>query len=126
MSALRSFSSSVVSPRRCDMAAVRPARRLFLHLSALSDAEYSFYVDALRDLLDDEAGSQEGPKLSDDALERKNVGLREVRAWMKGRFRDVGAVEIDKVGILIATFGATAIGNLRAKPQHWPARTYSN
>ena len=36
------------------MAAVRPPRRLFLHLSALSDAEYAIYIEALRDLLDDE------------------------------------------------------------------------
>ncbi|KAI5120809.1 hypothetical protein M0805_003207 [Coniferiporia weirii] len=81
------------------MSVLRPQRRLFLHLSALSDAEYAVYVDALRDLLDD--GSL-AAKLPDDELERKQVGVREVRAWMKGRFRDLSAGEIDKVLQLFA------------------------
>ncbi|KAH8110384.1 hypothetical protein DFH11DRAFT_1880653 [Phellopilus nigrolimitatus] len=74
------------------MATTRPSRRLFLHVSALSDTEYAVYVDALHDLLDD--GNCAVP---DDELERKQVGVREVRAWMKGRFRDLGVGEIDKV-----------------------------
>lgn len=70
-----------------------PAKRnLFLHLSALSDTEYSTYLDALRDILDDPQ-----PTLSDDDLERATVGLPVVRAWMKGRFRDLGPPQIDKV-----------------------------
>lgn len=104
------------------------ARPLFLHTSALSDAEYAVYVDALHDVLDepepepqpqpvtdvgarnrggggfgrnDEGfggnGGGEKAKLTDEELEARLVGMREARAWMRGRYRDVGVSEIDKV-----------------------------
>ena len=87
-------------------AAARPPRRLFLHLSALSDTEYTVYIDALRDLLEDDDPDRPVPRLPDDELERRTVGLREVRAWMKGRFRDIGTGEIDKVGMFDPALGA--------------------
>ena len=74
----------------------RPPRKLFLHLSALSAAEYPIYVDALRDIVDDSCSS---PTLSEDELEGSLIGVREVRAWMKGRFRE-HALDIDKVGTI--------------------------
>lgn len=96
------------------------ARPLFLHTSALSDAEYAVYVDALHDVLDEPEpepqpdvgvrgrpfGGGEGVKggggggkgkLTDEELEARLVGMREARAWMRGRYRDVGVSEIDKV-----------------------------
>ena len=88
------------------MAAARPPRRLFLHLSALSDTEYAVYIDALRDLLEDDDPDRPVPRLPDDELERRTVGLREVRTWMKGRFRDIGTGEIDKVGMFDPALGA--------------------
>ncbi|KAL5489692.1 hypothetical protein ACEPAI_4524 [Sanghuangporus weigelae] len=73
-----------------------PKRTLFLHLSALSDAEYNSYAEALRDILDDEEMSC----VSDEELETRSVAIPVVRAWMKGRFRDVQ--QIDKVLQLFA------------------------
>jgi hypothetical protein len=70
----------------------RPPRRLFLHLSALSDEEYNAYISALRDVIDDE---HEIACASEQELENRVLGVREVRAWMKGRYRDVH--DIDKV-----------------------------
>lgn len=111
------------------------ARPLFLHTSALSDAEYAVYVDALHDVLDepdpepqpqpvtdvgarnrggggfgrnDEGfggnGGGEKAKLTDEELEARLVGMREARAWMRGRYRDVGVSEIDKVRVFPVYF----------------------
>ncbi|THH04708.1 hypothetical protein EW145_g5321 [Phellinidium pouzarii] len=62
------------------MSATRPPRRLFLHLSALSDAEYAIYVHALRDLFDDgDVGSDIAKtRMPDDELEKQQIGVREV------------------------------------------------
>lgn len=83
------------------MSRSRP-RRLFLHPSALSDAEYSVYVDALHDVLD-EPGLKNiptgGSGLPDEDLEARMIGVREARAWMRGRYRDVKVSEIDNVRI---------------------------
>lgn len=115
------------------------ARPLFLHTSALSDAEYAVYVDALHDVLDEPepepepqpdvgvrgrgfggrgggggfgggekggggGGGGEKAKLTDEELEARLVGMREARAWMRGRYRDVGVSEIDKVRLSPSTF----------------------
>lgn len=103
------------------------ARPLFLHTSALSDAEYAVYVDALHDVLDEPEpepqsdvgvrgrpfGGGEGGKggggggkgkLTDEELEARLVGMREARAWMRGRYRDVGVSEIDKVRLSPSTY----------------------
>lgn len=42
-------------------------------------------------------GGGEKAKLTDEELEARLVGMREARAWMRGRYRDVGVSEIDKV-----------------------------
>ena len=83
-----------------------PKRTLFLHLSALSDAEYPVYVDALRDILDEgDPGALNGrPTLSDDELEHATVSLPVIRAWMKGRFRDLGPAHIDRVRPSVTNF----------------------
>ena len=75
-----------------------PKRNLFLHLSALSDTEYATYVEALQDIMDADDSSGGKPMLSDEELEGRRVSIPVVRAWMKGRFRDLGTGEIDKVG----------------------------
>lgn len=84
---------------------LRPPRSLFLHVSALSDSEYSSYLHDLRDILD-EPHKDDAPvqsSLSDEQLEYQRVGTREVRAWLKGRFRDISSSDIDKVLKLFST-----------------------
>lgn len=84
------------------MTSKRPPRNLFLHLSALSDSEYSTYVEALSEIVDDgEVDGESGAhaRLSDGELETRRVSLPVVRAWMKGRFRDLGPGEIDKASV---------------------------
>ena len=71
----------------------RAARRLFLHVSALSDLEYDVYTAALRDVMDLDST---GEVHFDEDIVNQALGLREVRAWMKGRYQDVN--HIDKVG----------------------------
>ncbi len=88
------------------MSSNRP-RRLFLHLSALSDDEYPEYLGALRDVLDldgDDADHRLTNALREEEeeeetlkLEGHEIKMREVRAWMKGRYHDVTPRDIDKV-----------------------------
>lgn len=84
----------------------RPTRRsrsLFLHCTALSDAEYAVYVDALYDVLELEGTGPghghggEGVMVGDEELEGCLVGMREARAWMRGRYKDVSVADIAKV-----------------------------
>ncbi|KDR78854.1 hypothetical protein GALMADRAFT_137846 [Galerina marginata CBS 339.88] len=81
-------------------------RRLALHASALSDAEYEVYTACLRDLVDEDThfdgkgkGSNEkAGELEDDAyFERMHVGVREARAWLRGRYAGVGTGAIDAI-----------------------------
>lgn len=88
----------------------RPRRRLFLHLSALSDEEYQLFVGELKEVLNVQTvqrvqGDGDGfattatrPEDSDEgALEERQMGVREVRGWMKGRYRGAKPDDIDKV-----------------------------
>ncbi|ESK92737.1 hypothetical protein Moror_15910 [Moniliophthora roreri MCA 2997] len=70
-------------------------RRLDLHVSALSDAEYSLYTSSLADItLIDEQDA----KGHDDAYyEELTLSLREARAWLKGRYSHVPAAVIDNI-----------------------------
>lgn len=77
---------------------MRPrSRELFLHSTALSDEEYVVYVEAIHDILDEPENDGDSPSLTDDTLEARLVGMREVRVWMRGRYKDAGAGKIDKV-----------------------------
>lgn len=67
------------------------ARLESLHPSALNDEEYSFYRQALVDI----AGVPEGK--GDEYYERIVVGIREVRAWLLGRFPHVLSSQIDTI-----------------------------
>lgn len=84
------------TPPRC--------RRLFLRLSALSDEEYAIGLEALKDVLDIEDADEGADKKTlteqeELAMEGREVSLKEVRGWMKGRFRDVKSGDVDKVRI---------------------------
>ena len=62
-------------------------RPLDLHISALNDYEYGFYTTSLQDLADQ----------TDIKHEDLVVGVREVRAWLRGRFGNVPLHQIDNV-----------------------------
>ncbi|KIJ11819.1 hypothetical protein PAXINDRAFT_118627 [Paxillus involutus ATCC 200175] len=71
-------------------------RPLELHVSALSDSEYNLYTASLNDLsvTVDTAPSA----VCDDAhYERMSVGVREARAWLRGRYSDLAASDIDAI-----------------------------
>ncbi|KAJ7279967.1 hypothetical protein C8J57DRAFT_1301242 [Mycena rebaudengoi] len=62
-------------------------RPLTLHTSALNDAEYALFTDSLGSLLDSDSGD----------LEAQTLTIREVRAWMRGRYPGVPAATIDQI-----------------------------
>ncbi|OCH86406.1 hypothetical protein OBBRIDRAFT_797204 [Obba rivulosa] len=70
-------------------------RPLTLHVSALNDAEYALYISSIRDIaiLDDD------PKApaSDAYYEDLNIGVREARAWLRGRYASLNAGIIDSI-----------------------------
>lgn len=71
-----------------------------MHASALSDMEYELYTSSLRDLtLADEDPEQRGNSgQGDDAYyENMKIGVREARAWLRGRYSHVSVGVIDKV-----------------------------
>ncbi|KAJ6632393.1 hypothetical protein B0H10DRAFT_1977193 [Mycena sp. CBHHK59/15] len=62
-------------------------RPLSLHTSALNDAEYALFTENLGSLLDADGENAEGQTLT----------IREVRAWMRGRYPSVPATTIDRI-----------------------------
>lgn len=74
-------------------------RSLTLHVSALNDAEYQLYIPSLTDLAcpdDYDPASQ-----YDDAYyEALQVGTREARAWLRGRFATLPPTTVDSVRLL--------------------------
>jgi len=69
-------------------------RPLTLHVSALNDVEYNLYTSSLNDL----AVSPDLATVYDDVrYESMSVGIREVRAWIRGRYPNLQASNIDKV-----------------------------
>ena len=77
-------------------------RRLALHASALSDAEYELYTTILRDiaLTDDDNQMGNNGAADDTYFENLNIGVREARAWLRGRYSHLPASTIDKVSFL--------------------------
>lgn len=71
-------------------------RPLTLHASALNDFEYALYTSALHDLC---VTSDKDPTVAhDDAhYETMTVGVREARAWLRGRYQDLPASDIDDI-----------------------------
>lgn len=81
------------------MSATRP---LILHVSALNDAEYDLYTSSLTDLaIGDELDANNGAH-DDKYYMNLTVGVREARAWLRGRFFHVPASEIDAVRTFIS------------------------
>ncbi|KII91426.1 hypothetical protein PLICRDRAFT_508026 [Plicaturopsis crispa FD-325 SS-3] len=69
-------------------------RPLSLHVSALNDAEYALYIPSLTDL----ALAEDQKQSNDDAyFEGLTVGVREARAWLRGRYSDVSTSDIDTI-----------------------------
>ncbi|KAJ7877346.1 hypothetical protein B0H13DRAFT_2054128 [Mycena leptocephala] len=62
-------------------------RPLSLHTSALNDAEYTVFTENLGSLLDSDGDDPEAQTLS----------IREVRAWMRGRYPGIPATTIDRI-----------------------------
>jgi hypothetical protein len=69
-------------------------RPLVLHVSALNDAEYVLYTAALTDLA---LPNGEGSSIDHGTL---SVGVREARAWLRGRYSGVPAGGIDSVSAI--------------------------
>ncbi|KAJ7471984.1 hypothetical protein FB451DRAFT_1399282 [Mycena latifolia] len=65
-------------------------RPLSLHTSALNDAEYALFTENLGSLLDSDV----------DDPESQTLTIREVRAWMRGRYPGVPAATIDRILVL--------------------------
>ena len=74
-------------------------RPLTLHVSALSDYEYDLYTASLNDLATDTNTdfTYTTPVRDDAHYERTSVGVREVRAWLRGRYSNLPASDIDSV-----------------------------
>ena len=69
-------------------------RQLVLHVSALNDDEYLLYTSSIADLvLDDNTTA----KRDDAYYENLTVGVREARAWLRGRYSDIPIASIDAV-----------------------------
>ncbi|KAG2152529.1 uncharacterized protein EDB93DRAFT_1249049 [Suillus bovinus] len=67
-------------------------RPLILHVSALNDLEYNFFTSSLNDL------AVSPDTVHDDAhFEAMSVGVREVRAWLRGRYPNLPTADIDKI-----------------------------
>jgi hypothetical protein len=79
-------------------------RPLNLHISALNDVEYGLFTSSLRDLaLTDDV--ERPHDVHDDAYyDQMSVGVREVRAWLRGRYSQLPAPDIDSVSPLSVTY----------------------
>lgn len=70
-------------------------RRLTLHASALNDEEYDLYTSSIIDLA--LCDSNKTDTRDDTFYEEIRVGVREVRAWLRGRYPDIQVNNIDAV-----------------------------
>jgi hypothetical protein len=69
-------------------------RQLALHTSALNDAEYDLYTASLVDIADDRSDHD---AVDDAHYERMSIGVREARAWLRGRYSHIPASAIDAI-----------------------------
>ena len=77
-------------------------RRLALHASALSDTEYDFFTKSLREIADDDVEPATGTAAPEDVyFEEISIGVREARAWFRGRYSLVSLSVIDGVCIVL-------------------------
>ncbi|KAL0959071.1 hypothetical protein HGRIS_014371 [Hohenbuehelia grisea] len=71
-------------------------RQLALHISALNDDEYEIYTSSFNDLALNDCNDTPA-KPPHDFYEKSTVGVREIRAWMRGRFSTVQVAKIDEI-----------------------------
>jgi collagen type III alpha len=71
-------------------------RPLRLHASALNNDEYDLYTSSLKELAEIEEGEGGGGQ-DDEYFERITLGVREVRAWIRGRYSSLPAATVDTV-----------------------------
>jgi hypothetical protein len=72
-------------------------RPLSLHLSALSSNEYNLFTQALQELA---ALNDSGAPFVEDNnayYEQPVIGVREIRAWLRGRYHDLSLSKVDLV-----------------------------
>ncbi|KAH9932368.1 uncharacterized protein B0H18DRAFT_987818 [Fomitopsis serialis] len=69
-------------------------RPLTLHSSALNDGEYTVYIACMRDLAEDDEPDMQA---SDTFYEDMKVGVREARAWLRGRYSTLAPGMIDSI-----------------------------
>ena len=68
-------------------------RPLTLHASALNNEEYDEYTKALREL-----GEVSSEQTQDEEwYERVELGIREVRAWLRGRYSSLSVGGLDQI-----------------------------
>ena len=70
-------------------------RALFLHVSALNEYEYALFTSSFTDLL-----ASDIPLTTDADFDKQRVSIREARAWLRGRYADLPASDLDQVRIL--------------------------
>jgi hypothetical protein len=74
-------------------------RPLDLHVSALNDDEYTFYTTSLNDLALKSDDIDDDEPHDDDYFHSLSIGVRETRAWLRGRFSNIPASTIDSVRV---------------------------
>ena len=89
-SAARSLSSTSTA---CSM-----SRPLTLHVSALNDAEFSTYTSSIHDIVEHDASA-----VSD--YDKLVVGVREARAWLRGRYPSLPPASLDAVRTRLPAVG---------------------
>lgn len=76
-------------------------RPLILHVSALNDDEYDLYTTSFRDIIDTDDDQHTKTTHDDAYYDRTTVGVREARAWLRGRYTDLGTGDIDSVSLSV-------------------------
>ena len=66
------------------------SRPLTLHVSALNGAEYATYTSSIHDIVEND------PKPVPD-YDKLTVGVREARAWLRGRYPALAPTDLDAV-----------------------------
>ncbi|TBU57117.1 hypothetical protein BD310DRAFT_930036 [Dichomitus squalens] len=66
------------------------SRPLTLHVSALNDAEYTLYTSSIHDII--EYDGQHPPD-----YDKLSVGVREARAWLRGRYPTLASNTLDSI-----------------------------
>lgn len=74
-------------------------RKLALHASALSDAEYTIYTTSIKEISLGDGNCAAGSRQDEDDgyFAQMQMGVREARGWLQGRYSSVSSVVIDNV-----------------------------